>query len=93
MYVTFLSSPKMESLEACEVSNNPFLARLADSQAAPRIRQLTIEKTLNAETFDLLERLPSLEALHLAGWVKGGDYRKELDRRKLQRVAVHEGAW
>jgi uncharacterized protein (TIGR02996 family) len=93
VYVMFLCSPSMESLEAVEVSNNPLLARLADSKAATRIRRLTIEKTLNSETFDLLERLPQLEAIHLARGVKGGEHRKELDRRKLQRVALHEGAW
>ena len=64
-----------------------------ESKSATKIRQLTIEKTFNSETFDLLERLPRLEAIHLGHDVKGGEYRKELDRRKLQRVALVDGPW
>lgn len=94
VYLTFLSSPMMASLEAVEVSNNPLLARLVDSKAANRVRQVTIEKTLNAETFDLLERLPHLESIHLSSAVRGGEYRQELDRRKLTRVVLlDDGGW
>ena len=64
-----------------------------ESKSDTKIRQLTIEKTFNSETFDLLERLPHLEAIHLGRDVKDGEYRKELDRRKLQRVALVDGPW
>ena len=94
VYLTFISSPLMESLEGVEVNNNPLLARVTESKAAPRVRQVTIEKTLNAQTFDLLERLPRLQSLHLGSRVRGAEYRKELDRRKLQRVVIlDDGGW
>ncbi|MDP1826570.1 MAG: hypothetical protein Q8L48_25090 [Archangium sp.] len=94
VYMSFLTSPMLSALEAVEVANNPMLERVVESKAAPRVRQVTIEKTLNADTFDLLERLPRLASIHLGRDVRGGEHRKELARRQLQRVVLlDDGGW
>jgi uncharacterized protein (TIGR02996 family) len=87
-YLVFLTSPFMTSLEWVEVNNNTLLERVTESRAAPKVRHVSLERTLNAQTFDLLERLPRLEAIHLGPSVRGGAHRAELDRRKLQRVRL-----
>ena len=87
-YLVFLTSPFMTSLEWVEVNNNTLLERVAESRAAPKVRHVTLERTLNAQTFDLLERFPRLEAIHLGAHVRGGAHREELGRRKLQSVRL-----
>lgn len=92
LYARFLASPHLQRLEAIEVSDNPMLRQVVELPLAANVRRVTLERTLNAETVALLERLPRLEAIHLAERL-GDTFRHDVLAGHALPTIIADGGW